>query len=162
MPQLKQDRAQRRRRAHTTTKTQCGQNKQTNNCTWKNNKVQLSKKINDSYFWAEEMEFSKIYITFCLLVHLFTLYFATQWTVSPRFLCPWNSPGMNSGVGFHFPLQRIFLTQESNTDLLHCRQTLYHLSHYGSPFCFNNLLNNVGLGEGMWQASGNRRMSFKG
>ena len=83
--------------------------KQTNKCTWKNNKIQLSKKINDSYFWAEEMEFSKIYITFCLLVHLFTLYFATPWTVSPRFLCPWNSPGMNTGVGCHFPLQEDLL-----------------------------------------------------
>ena len=30
------------------------------------------------------------------------------------------------------PLQRIFQTQVSNTGLLHCRQTLYHLSHKGS------------------------------
>ena len=28
---------------------------------------------------------------------------------------------------------RIFPTQESNPDLLHCRQTLYHLSHQGCP-----------------------------
>ena len=27
----------------------------------------------------------------------------------------------------------IFLTQGSNLGLLHCRQTLYHLSHQGSP-----------------------------
>ena len=27
----------------------------------------------------------------------------------------------------------IFLTQESNPGLLHCRQILYHLSHQGSP-----------------------------
>ena len=30
-------------------------------------------------------------------------------------------------------LQRIFLTQESNRGLLHCRRILYQLSHKGSP-----------------------------
>ena len=30
-------------------------------------------------------------------------------------------------------LQQIFLTQESNWSLLHCRWILYHLSHRGSP-----------------------------
>ena len=32
-----------------------------------------------------------------------------------------------------FPSQGIFPTQELNLGLLHCRQTLYHLSHQGSP-----------------------------
>ena len=41
--------------------------------------------------------------------------------------------GKNTGVGCHFLLQGIFLTQGSNLGLLHCRQTLYHLSHKGSP-----------------------------
>ena len=36
-------------------------------------------------------------------------------------------------MGYHFLLQRIFLTQGSNLGLLHCRQTLYCLSHQGSP-----------------------------
>ena len=45
-----------------------------------------------------------------------------------RFLCPWDSSGKNTGVGCHFLLQGIFLTQESNPYLLHCRQILYHLS----------------------------------
>ena len=36
-------------------------------------------------------------------------------------------------MGCHFLLQRIFPTQESNPDLLHCRQMLYLLSHQGSP-----------------------------
>ena len=31
-------------------------------------------------------------------------------------------------------LQQIFLTQESNWGLLHCRQILYQLSYQGSPF----------------------------
>ena len=52
-----------------------------------------------------------------------------------RLLCPWNSPGTNTGAGSHFLLQGIFLTQESNRGLLQCRQILYHLSQQESPFC---------------------------
>ena len=43
---------------------------------------------------------------------------------STRLLHPWNSPGKNTGVGCHFLLQGIFLTQGSNPGLPHCRQTL--------------------------------------
>ena len=46
-------------------------------------------------------------------------------------LCPWNSPGKNTGVGCHSFLQGIFPTQGSNLGLLHCRQILYLLSHQG-------------------------------
>ena len=45
------------------------------------------------------------------------------------FLCPWDFPGKNTGVGCHSLLQEIFLTQGLNSGLPHCRQTLYHLSH---------------------------------
>ena len=38
----------------------------------------------------------------------------------------------NTGVGSLSLLQWIFLTQESNWGLLHCRQTLYQLSYQGS------------------------------
>ena len=44
-------------------------------------------------------------------------------------LCPWNSPGKNTGVGSHYLLQWIFLTHGSNLGLLHCRQIFYCLSH---------------------------------
>ena len=50
-----------------------------------------------------------------------------------QLLCPLDSLGKNTGVGCHALLQGIFLTQESNLGLLHCGQTLYHLSHQGSP-----------------------------
>ena len=50
-----------------------------------------------------------------------------------RLLCPWDFPGKNTGVGCHFLLQGIFPTQGSNPGLPHCRQTLYCLSHQGSP-----------------------------
>ena len=44
-------------------------------------------------------------------------------------LCPWNSPGKNTGVCSHSLHQRIFQTQGSNLGCLHCRQILYHLNH---------------------------------
>ena len=49
-------------------------------------------------------------------------------------LCPWDFPGNSTGVDCHFLLQRIFPNQGLNPGLPHCRQTLYHLSHQGSPF----------------------------
>ena len=48
---------------------------------------------------------------------------------STRLLCPWNSPGKNTGVDCHSLFQRIFLTQESNPGLLYHRQILYRLSY---------------------------------
>ena len=39
----------------------------------------------------------------------------------------------NTKMSFHFLLQGILLTQESNLGLLHCRQILYQLSYEGSP-----------------------------
>ena len=67
------------------------------------------------------------------LVTKLCLTLMTPWTVSARLLCPWDSPGKNTGVGCHFLLQGIFPTQESNPGLLHCRQILYQLSYEGSP-----------------------------
>ena len=48
---------------------------------------------------------------------------------------PAEPPGKpkNTGVGSLSLLQWIFLTQESNWGLLHCRRILYHLSHQGNP-----------------------------
>ena len=54
----------------------------------------------------------------------------------PRLLCPWDFSGKSTGGGCHFLLQGIFPTQGLNPDLLHCRRTLYPLSHQGSPFSF--------------------------
>ena len=50
-----------------------------------------------------------------------------------RLLRPWDLLGKSTGMGCHFLLHGIFLTQGSNPGLLHCRQMLYHLSHKGSP-----------------------------
>ena len=48
---------------------------------------------------------------------------------------PAEPPGKpkNTGVGSLSLLQGIFLTQESNWDLLHYRWILYQLSYQGSP-----------------------------
>ena len=38
-----------------------------------------------------------------------------------RLLCPWDFPGKNTGAGYHFLLQGIFLTQGSNSSFMHCQ-----------------------------------------
>ena len=50
---------------------------------------------------------------------------ATPWTV--------NSPGQNTEEGALSLLQWIFLIQELNQGLLHCRWILYQLRYQGSP-----------------------------
>ena len=63
-----------------------------------------------------------------------------------RLLHPWDFPGQNTGVSCHFLLQEIFLTQGLNPGLLHCRQTLYRLSHQGSPIrCYWMLIKTAGI-----------------
>ena len=39
---------------------------------------------------------------------------------------PWDFPGKNTGMDYHFHLQEIFPNQGSNPSLLHWRQILYH------------------------------------
>ena len=54
-------------------------------------------------------------VSACMLSHLSRVQlFATLWTEPARFLCPWDSPGKNTGVGWHDLLQGIFLTERSN------------------------------------------------
>ena len=55
----------------------------------------------------------------------------------------WISPGQNTGVGSLSLLQGIFPTQGLNPSLPHCRQTLYHLSHQGSPISVTTMENIV-------------------
>ena len=58
-----------------------------------------------------------VHAQLCLTLRSYGLYTA-------RLLCPWDFPGKKTGVGCHFLLQGIFLTQGLNLGLLHCRQTL--------------------------------------
>ena len=50
-----------------------------------------------------------------------------------RLLCPWDFPGKNTGASCYFLLQGIFLTQGSNSYLLHWQADSSPLSHQGSP-----------------------------
>ena len=53
-----------------------------------------------------------------------------------RLLCPWNSPGKNTGVGCHCLLQGIFLTQGLNSSpFLDGRWSLYHCTTWEGPCC---------------------------
>ena len=60
--------------------------------------------------------------------------FATPWTVACQAPLSMRFSSKNTGVDCHFLLQGIFPTQGSNLGPLHCRQTLYPLSHQGSLF----------------------------
>ena len=74
-----------------------------------------------------------------------------------RLLCPWNSPGKNTGVGCHFLLQGIFLTQGSNLCLLHRQVDFIPLSHLGSTeprARISFLLGGGGQGEALYMACG--------
>ena len=51
-----------------------------------------------------------------------------------RLLCPWGFPGKNTGVGCHFLLKGIFLTQGSNPHRLPSQAGSLPLSHLGSPW----------------------------
>ena len=58
----------------------------------------------------------------------------TPWTVACQApLSMGILQAKNTRMGGHFLLQGIFLTQESNPGLLHCRQILYQLSYQGRP-----------------------------
>ena len=55
----------------------------------------------------------------------------------PSLLCPWNSPGKNTGVGSHSLLQGIFQPRDWTQVSCIVGRFFYHLSHQGSP-CFNS------------------------
>ena len=59
----------------------------------------------------------------------------------PRLLCPWDFPGKNTSVDYHFLLQGIFLTQGFNLCLLH----LLHWQADSLPLCHLGSLPCLGL-----------------
>ena len=58
---------------------------------------------------------------------------ATPWTVALQAPVSMAFSRQNTGVGSCSLLQGICSAQGSNQGLLHCRLTLYRLSHQGSP-----------------------------
>ena len=59
--------------------------------------------------------------------------FATPWTVAHQSPLSMEFSRQEYWKGCHILLQGVFLTQGSNPHRPHCRQTLYLLSHWGSP-----------------------------
>ena len=55
-----------------------------------------------------------------------------------RLLCPWNSPGEITGMGFHALLQGIFWTQGSNGVPCTVRQIFYHCANWEAYLNNNN------------------------
>ena len=63
----------------------------------------------------------------------------------PGILCLWDFPSKNTGVGCHFLLQGIFLTQGSNLCLLIWQMDSLLQRHHGSPYLCseNNCIHNT-------------------
>ena len=67
----------------------------------------------------------------CLLSHVW--HFAALCTVG--FLCPWDFPGKNTGVGCHFLLQAYFWPRDRTHISYIGRRILYHLAPPWNPPC---------------------------
>ena len=59
--------------------------------------------------------------------------FVTLWTIACQAPLSMDFSGKNTGVGCHFFLEGIFLTQESNLCLLYRQADSLPLNHQGSP-----------------------------
>ena len=69
--------------------------------------------------------------------------FVTPWTVAHQAPPSTRFPSKNTGVGCHFLLQGIFLTQESNPCLLHWQEDSLPLSHLGVLFYCKYITNHT-------------------
>ena len=78
-------------------------------------------------FWETSRKFigdgyrikrKKLFNSVCSVLQL-CLTLAALWTA--RLFYPWDSPGKNTGVGYHFLIQGIFLTQRFVSPSLACR-----------------------------------------
>ena len=71
--------------------------------------------------WCCEDKYGKLVLNLRTCSGLITKSWPTlaiPWTVACQLLCPWNSPGKNTGVGCHTLFQGIFPTQGLNPGLL--------------------------------------------
>ena len=83
--------------------------------------------------WAHTGRVIKMLIGPCVLVAQSCPTLCSPMDCSPpRLLCPWDSPSKNTGAGSHSPLQGSSWPRDWIQ--VSCMQTLYHLSHQGSPW----------------------------
>ena len=79
-------------------------------------------------------------------------------------LCPLDFPDENTGMGCHFLLQGIFLTQRLNLRLLHWQADSLPLSHLGSPrvgTAWEKSVRHVSKETGLWLHNGYREIYNK-
>ena len=83
-------------------------------------------------------------VCMCVLSHLVMFDSLQPRGLKPaRLFCTWNFLGKNTGEGFHFLLQGIFLTQGLNWSLLFLlswQQFLYHFTTWSVIACPEKLL----------------------
>ena len=63
-------------------------------------------------------KFISMIFLLCMLTHFSHVWLFADRMEPTRLLCPWDSPGKNTGVGCRALLQAVFLTQGSNPGLL--------------------------------------------
>ena len=76
---------------------------------------------------------------YCLVAILVANYFVTPWTVTCQTPLPTSFPRQEYWSGLPFPSPGDLPNPGIEPCLPHCRQTLYHLSHQGSPPYINTL-----------------------
>ena len=98
--------------------------------------IPLSYKRNEHWIQDATLKAShccQLCIRCCLVSQLCPALWWPHGLQSAWFLCPWDFPGKNPGVGCHVLLQGIFRTQGSNLHLLHHRWILYHWATWEAP-----------------------------
>ena len=89
-----------------------------------------------SHSWRHLLQFFKhvmypMACVFCSVTQLCATLCDPMDCSPPVSFCPWKSAGKNTGVGGHFFLQRIALTQRSNPCLLHWQADSLPMCHLG-------------------------------
>ena len=74
-----------------------------------------------THIWKREVHLSLKYVmsVICVSRSVMSNSLGHHGLLPARFLCPWDFPGKNTGVGCHFLFQGIFPIQGSNPHLLH-------------------------------------------
>ena len=92
--------------------------------------------------WQEIRKSEDARVRQCVVFVFWSLWVVSDSSVTPwRLICPWDSPGKNTGVSFHFLLQEIFPTQGLNPHLLSWQVDSLPLSHQGITSRFRGLKN---------------------
>ena len=83
----------------------------------------------------------RVFLCVYVVNHFNRIRLFVTWCEPARLLCPWDSPGKNTGVGYHALFWEICLTKGSNLcllRLLHCRQILFTWATREAPGIYNH------------------------